>query len=67
MYLLRFHAKVNGVCVFGFANVITVGMPPHLVAKMMQASAAFRMFDRDCSGYLDKREWKKVNIISFGW
>jgi len=40
--------------------VIPVGVPPHLVAKMVQASAVFRMFDRDFSGYLDKREWKKA-------
>jgi hypothetical protein len=40
--------------------VIPVGLPPHLVAKMMQASAAFRMFDRDYSGYLSKKEWKKA-------
>lgn len=40
--------------------VVPVGLPPHLVGKMMQASAAFRHFDRDYSGYLDKREWKKA-------
>jgi len=40
--------------------VIPVGLPPHLVEKMMQASYAFRVFDRDQSGYLDKREWKKA-------
>jgi len=40
--------------------VVPVNLPPHLVGKMMQASAAFRMFDTNSSGYLSKREWKRA-------
>jgi len=40
--------------------VIPVGLPPHLSAKMMQASAAFRMFDTNRSGSLSKKEWKRA-------
>eukprot|EP00026_Physarum_polycephalum_P015943 Phypoly_transcript_16749.p1 GENE.Phypoly_transcript_16749~~Phypoly_transcript_16749.p1 ORF type:complete len:183 (+),score=27.40 Phypoly_transcript_16749:193-741(+) len=39
--------------------IVPYGIPPHLAAKMMQASAAFRMFDTNWSGTLDKKEWKR--------
>eukprot|EP01133_Synstelium_polycarpum_P016728 gene16728-19882_t len=41
------------------AFMIPVGLPPHLHAKMYQASAAFRMFDTNCSGTLSKKEFKR--------
>jgi len=43
----------------GTPFVLPVNLPPHLAAKMYQASAAFRMFDTNWSGSLDKREWKR--------
>jgi Ca2+-binding EF-hand superfamily protein len=42
------------------AFTIPIGLPPHLAQKMMQASAAFRYFDKDRSGNLDKKEFKKA-------
>jgi len=42
------------------AFVMPVGLPSHLEVKMMQASAAFRMFDTNCSGSLSKKEWKRA-------
>jgi len=42
------------------AFVAPVGLPPHLVAKMMQASEIFRTFDTDYSGRLSKKEWKRA-------
>jgi len=38
--------------------VVPVNLSPHLVAKMMAASAAFRSFDRNRNGLLSKKEWK---------
>ena len=40
--------------------VIPIGLPHHLHSRMLQASSAFRVFDRDYSGYLDKKEFKKA-------
>jgi hypothetical protein len=44
----------------GQAFVMPIGISPHLAAKMMQASAAFRMFDTNWSGSLSKKEWKRA-------
>eukprot|EP01111_Echinosteliopsis_oligospora_P002110 TRINITY_DN130_c0_g2_i1.p1 TRINITY_DN130_c0_g2~~TRINITY_DN130_c0_g2_i1.p1 ORF type:complete len:160 (-),score=35.69 TRINITY_DN130_c0_g2_i1:107-586(-) len=40
--------------------ILPYGLPPHLQAKMMQASYAFRMFDTNMSGSLSKKEWKRA-------
>jgi len=40
--------------------ILPYGIPPHLAAKMMQASAAFRAFDTNWSGGLSKKEWKRA-------
>lgn len=40
--------------------MLPYGLPPHLAAKMMQASTVFRMFDYDHSGALSKKEWKRA-------
>ena len=50
--------QYNCAYVVGQPFIIPYNLPPHLAAKMYQASAAFRMFDRNWSGSLDKREWK---------
>jgi len=39
--------------------VVPTGLDPRLQAKMMQASQIFRLFDKDHSGSLKKKEWKK--------
>lgn len=44
---------------FSAQFVVPIGIAPHLAAKMMQASAVFRAFDTDYSGYLSKKEWKR--------
>jgi len=41
------------------AFVLPVGVAPHISAKMMRASATFRMFDTNCSGTLSKKEFKR--------
>lgn len=40
--------------------VMPMGLPPHLVGKMMQASQVFRMFDTNYNGVLSKKEWKRA-------
>ncbi|PRP78361.1 calcium-binding protein [Planoprotostelium fungivorum] len=42
------------------AFICPTGLPPHLAAKMMQASSIFRMYDTNRSGSLSKKEWKKA-------
>jgi len=38
---------------------LPMGMDPYLAQKMMEASAIFRTYDKDRSGTLSKKEWKK--------
>jgi len=42
------------------AFIAPTGVNPQIAAKMMQASAIFRTYDRDRSGSLNKKEWKKA-------
>eukprot|EP01113_Clastostelium_recurvatum_P043545 TRINITY_DN7227_c0_g1_i1.p1 TRINITY_DN7227_c0_g1~~TRINITY_DN7227_c0_g1_i1.p1 ORF type:complete len:248 (+),score=59.02 TRINITY_DN7227_c0_g1_i1:40-744(+) len=44
---------------YGQPLVIPSYIPSHLHPRMMQASQAFRMFDRNMSGQLNKKEWKR--------
>eukprot|EP01111_Echinosteliopsis_oligospora_P001051 TRINITY_DN1137_c0_g1_i3.p1 TRINITY_DN1137_c0_g1~~TRINITY_DN1137_c0_g1_i3.p1 ORF type:complete len:355 (-),score=91.57 TRINITY_DN1137_c0_g1_i3:34-1098(-) len=44
----------------GSAFLMPIGLPPHLVNKMMFASQVFRMEDRNWSGSLNKKEWKRA-------
>eukprot|EP01113_Clastostelium_recurvatum_P041504 TRINITY_DN65_c0_g1_i2.p1 TRINITY_DN65_c0_g1~~TRINITY_DN65_c0_g1_i2.p1 ORF type:complete len:203 (-),score=48.53 TRINITY_DN65_c0_g1_i2:113-634(-) len=46
--------------IYGQPFVIPAYIPPHLHARMYQASQAFRMFDYNMSGTLSKKEWKRA-------
>lgn len=49
---------------FGYSSmqpfIVPVGLAPNLASKMMQASAAFRMYDTNRSGSLSRKEFKKA-------
>ncbi|GAM24289.1 hypothetical protein SAMD00019534_074640 [Acytostelium subglobosum LB1] len=46
--------------------ILPVGIPPQLAERMMQASAAFRMFDTNWSGRLSKKEFKRA-LLHLGY
>lgn len=40
--------------------VVPAGVDPMTAQKMMKASQVFRIYDKDCSGTLSYKEWKKA-------
>jgi len=52
----QYHSDYNASIPF----IPPLGLPPHVQQKMFQASAIFRSFDTDCSGYLTMHEWRRA-------
>jgi hypothetical protein len=53
----RMQYQYGGAYNANAAYMVPMGVPPIIAQKMMAASNAFRFFDKDHTGFLNKEEW----------